>query len=516
MKTIPNTYFFPINSENLGAYFLHAIIAPASVFQDRAEDIQNKFEEFLVLSTKHSDESSNCTLELILTEAECTELNDISAYFKLFPKLLPITRVKQIIFDSEEQLKQTVTSIGINTAFIPENIVSHQKLVRAEAQAWNETPKNELADNNKKNVDTFDRLLGAFALMKIATQNTDCNYSLNYFSELSKLNSVIEKYVKDTKVSMIPIEFNITIKNHISSKFDDKLFKQIAAQENQKIIKDQAGIVLFEKLKDATYIASILRYYKAKDGELGTHNIDTLILNNFSELKEEYAEEIAFLYGYNRGYSSFTKEYTYSGKKVAFKYKLDSLLDYYTIESIYHTTINKIRKTADFAYLDNLFPKLKVEDFEMKISESFIEFKIFDTIACVPKKKENPQPPKEDFWGLFSHFLEKTNLFEVFDENSTIALKQSYETYLTSFVTKNPIIEKLNSEIEKLFKKIEALEKENETQKIKIKELSNLSLKLAKEKKITKKSVTDTYKQTNLEDTFVHEPTINYESESKK
>ena len=132
--------------------------------------------------------------------------------------------------------------------------------------------------------------------------------------------------------------------------------------------------------------------------------IDGLISSRFSGIKKEKVEGVALCYGYNRGYSAFTKDYGID-EKVSFKYKLASKLDYYTIESVFQYVFNG-KISSEFPYLDVWCPKLQVERPKRKA-----DYVILDEII-IGKKKATAF--SEEWWnGLFPKFNEFGRLANV-------------------------------------------------------------------------------------------------------
>ena len=89
-------YFLPINSTSLAHYFGCACIKPGKYFNNKQEDIQDKFNEFLLITTHFGSQQTDCCLELVITKQETEDLIDIKNGWFLFEKPLPVTRIKKI------------------------------------------------------------------------------------------------------------------------------------------------------------------------------------------------------------------------------------------------------------------------------------------------------------------------------------------------------------------------------------------------------------------------------------
>ena len=115
-----STYYFPINSSSLAHYFGGACIKAAKYFNNKPQDIQDRYSEFLLLTEKKGTNATDCCLELVLTKDEINDLIDAkNGWYLLDTKPLPITRIKKIYFSNSEQMDNTITNIRMSTAFVP-------------------------------------------------------------------------------------------------------------------------------------------------------------------------------------------------------------------------------------------------------------------------------------------------------------------------------------------------------------------------------------------------------------
>jgi hypothetical protein len=411
-------YFLPIKSENLAEYFASAIVKPAKYCGDRVPDIQTDFENFLFLSTKHAvtGKDIDCSLEIVLTEEEEKQLSEqqLNEDCWLLNKPLPISRIKSIFFVDENQMQQTIKFISANTAFIPKNIIkSIMKFEYAEANFDTELLSKIEVIEWKEKISLFNRTLGGLALMRIVTQE-NMSFSENYFSTLASYNEKIKELIKGTTLKERKIfneAYNKTIRNYSQLKITDEQIQQIAKEENQKLeqIKYKNTINL-TNLKDATYILAFVHDTKVNDNDEGRDKIDGYIVNRFQDIKK--GEEIAFYYGYNKGYAVFAKEYkTKIDNTVSFKYKLDTQLDYYTIESIYQFYINDKKENGDFPYIadwcNNQYDEVK--DINFRKSEKEYKCIVLDQLVIGKKKAEVGS--EEWLENLFSKFFPKISEF---------------------------------------------------------------------------------------------------------
>lgn len=392
------TRFFPIKSENLASYFRSAIIKPRRYYLNQENtDIQEKYRDFLFISTKHfiKDDNADCSLELILTDEEIKELktNPLNSECFLFSKPLPITRIKSIKFKSAEQRENTLNSARKNSGFIPEKLISQD--------IYFEMVENPFSGNifpstdYTQKIDSFNRLLGAFALMRLVTQE-DMTYSKHYFSRLAKYNKRIEETIQNTPLANIEeLVFKDTVCKYYKNKITDDIVKKVADSEDQKLKpKGKKRTYDLEFLEGGTYIIAFIRDHQANENDEGRDKIDGYIINHFEGLK--YAEDLAFYYGYNKGYSAFKKSYeSNETNEVNYKYKLETKLDYYTIENVYQRCINDKTNDADFRYIETLFDTKIVSEIALKDNQ----INVLGEIVTYKNDKK-----KEDFLDASQEF----------------------------------------------------------------------------------------------------------------
>ncbi len=396
-----STYFFPIKSSSLAHYFGGACIKAAKYFDNKPQDIQDRYKDFLLLTSKTGTKDTDCCLELVLTKDEIKDLIDVkNGWYLLDTNPLPITRIKKIYFSDKEQKDATITNIRMSTAYVPEFLL--------EVIAFDENPSSSLQlppdchgiDQTDK-IKQYDRFLGALALMRLAHEPY-MNYSINYISTLSFFNKIIDKQLKTNEQMNFNDAFQgIFTKNkgfekvlqYLDHSIDEESLNSVARANNQTIKKDKiTRIIDIDSLTDTwTYTIAILNAYGVGE-EARKKRVDGLIQSNFSTLKEGKQEGVALCYGYNRGYSAFTKSYG----EVVFKYKLESQLDYYTIESVYQYVFNGT-VSSDFPYLDDWCPKLHPE--QPKHSNQYV---VLDELIIGKKK---PLVLSKEWWdGLYSKF----------------------------------------------------------------------------------------------------------------
>lgn len=464
---IENNLFFHIDSINVPSYFSCACLKPAKYFINRIDDVQNRCEASLLLSSKKYAEDADCSLEVVLTTQEKENLisfNDNPDIF-LFNSAIPISRICKIYFKSFNTKDKTISLTNLSSGFIPDSLASV-------------VVDNDFADYSKiaihddlvvpdlsQKIKIFDSLLGGFALMRLAC-NEQMNYSENYFSTLSRFNSLIEDELlksekrNKTKINEIfwdAFEGNssfIDLFPYINKDLTIEDLDMIARQEGQIIKKDPiSGNINIHSLERGTYIVAILFSY-GMSNEGRKNKIDGLILNKFQkDIRSDKSEVIALCYGLNRGYSRFSNKYKTSSLERVVKFELNSQVDYYTIEALYQYSFNQIQKTREFPYLDSWctrYPKLT-----RRLKNG--EYIILDKVICGEVIKVGSAKWWLDFmqiffsksgWELIKPFMQK-----VFEKIKTdIDLE-----YQDMILEKDDTITKLKEEIQEINSKISSI-----------------------------------------------------------
>lgn len=461
-----STYWFPINSSSLAHYFGGACIKAAKYFKNKPQDIQDGYNEYLLLTDKKGTKETDCCLELVLTEDEISDLIDIkNDWYLLDTKPLPITRIKKIYFSNKEQMDNTVTNIRMSTAFVPDFLLDICSF--DENPVETQVPNDCVGVDQTDKINQYDRFLGALAMMRLAREPY-MNYSQNYFVTLSLFNHIIDDSIKLRENDSFNNAFQGIFNNskgfekvlpYLNQNIDEHALNKIAQENNQVINKDKiTRIIDVESITHTwTYTIAILNAYGVGN-ESRKMRIDGLIQSHFTSLKEEKQEGVALCYGYNRGYSAFTKSYG----EVAFKYKLESQLDYYTIESVYQYVFND-KVSSDFPYLDSWCPKLQPRD-----PSSSTEYVILDELIIGKKEKLFSQ----EWWnGFFQKCQKPFGLLSkpILEFVKPIIEKDVYtdvkeelqEVFQEELDKKEYIFQKKEEELDTIRKKLEKTREEN-------------------------------------------------------
>ncbi len=404
-------YYLPIGSISLAHHFGCACIKPSKYFDNKQDDLQDKFNDFLLVTTHLGTQQTDCCLELVFTEQEARELILLKNDFFLYEKPLPITRVRKIYFSSKERKEQTITNINMSTAFVPDELIEIKEFDNVQTNDLEKPQDIHIVPYNEQ-LKRFNGFLGGFALMRLAGEEY-MNYSENYFSTLSFFSDTIKNQLIYQNRNIDKRYFGaFTGENGFQKIFpllhktiDERDIENIAKEEKQDIQKHPiTRIIDLNSLDKNAYIVAVLNMFGV-GSESKKKKIDELILSNFkSEIKDGKSEGIALCYGINRGYSAFSNKYSLGKNEKIVKFQLNSQLDYYTIESLYQFAFNN-QKSDKFAYLDNWCPKQK----RTKINKK-TDYMILDVIVIGKKKAK---VLSKEYWAnLLPSFLQGNKFFE--------------------------------------------------------------------------------------------------------
>ena len=360
-----NSFFIPIDSINLPHYLGSGIIAPSIYIENKNADIQDGFRNYLLLSSSKFTRDTNCAIEIVLNlEEEAPK--KISENFYLFDMPLPISRIKGIYFTNEEKKISSNFDITSGTAFIPEGLL---KVSKEESIDTKELENIEYKSSEKSWTDflkKYDQILGGFSTMKISKEDFQ-NYPTHYFSTLGNINNLFSNILKQQDLNIEnSFQFAFTndgkfkdFHNTIYSNIDYSEVQRYAENDNVKL-EVKNGIVQIDKIPEnkQTYLVAILESYgKGKRKQVDSF-ISDLISGKFVDNKKE---GLSLIFGLNKGYKAFRNKYKTQNFEVDIKFRLDSKLDYYIIESIYQSVFNLSNSISSFKFIDNWLADYKQE-----------------------------------------------------------------------------------------------------------------------------------------------------------
>lgn len=369
-----NKLYIPISSVNLGHYFAKGCICSVNILKERNPDIQNKFDSGILLCKRIHTDETDCSIEVQLSQEEIQKYSkEISVEFLFYQKFIPISRVSKIIFKRSEQAKTTIYDVNQARAFIPNELVEINDNNVAQFKDINLI---QFETNNEELLDKYNRLLGGFALMRLGKKQYQ-NYPINYYSTLSRISSPIKAELQKNPNPVLElmndnyawlIAGNGKYKNLYDitySKISEQTFFDFAKEDGAKYETKLGRIDLdsIDKNKNS-YLIAILASYNNK----GTRRtLDNFIEDlNYDKFPIKRKEGISLMFGINKGYDAFRNCYKTDNFVSTVKFKLNTILDYYIIESVYqyvmsldiennfsyifHTKINKADKNKYNTY----------------------------------------------------------------------------------------------------------------------------------------------------------------------
>jgi len=395
-------YLLQIDRIKLQDYVQCALITADKYLSDEcAHDLQSKNTNYLVLSNGYIEElnEEQILIELILTEEEQNRLIQVdSLYYFDFP--LPISRIKKI-YTHDKKVSKGISLYmeTLEKGFLPLSlfdVYKKRKHYIFEEQNYQPLAIEDIPDNYSQKVRYFDKRMGMFSFVK----NTNLyyanekgfisNYSDHYFSMLSFL----------LKEKMTPIDFDgldvlkendkfrvlIFSENQIDNEFMQIVLDDILDPETKEIFsrflqpnktRSTLALLLENKLYIYYYIG-LVYYFGFKDSNR-KDNIKSEIGNL---IPYELAETALAILGIYLGYKSLRPKDKIELQDKYFaklfpdsniKFRLDSKLDYITIETIYRycfcTESNK--KGYEFEYLE--YPS-KQKPFSLSSDKTFKQY----------------------------------------------------------------------------------------------------------------------------------------------
>ena len=376
-----NSYYISIKSTSLAHYIGKALILPSRFYKNRPTDIQTIESDYIILSKEKFLNDSNCSIEIILNEQERENLEQKDNNLFFYKNSIPISRIKKIFFINEEQKILTISKINRDLGFISEKSI---EIVDKQSEEVNVEFNNyKYSSELEEKIKTYNYILGGLSFVRYGL---DGNYSENYFSILSYFNKLIENELKKIEGYKIVDGYAgaFTGKGAWSELYP-LLFKNINENDvlnfskKEKIkIENLDGLWQYEEIenKSITYKLAILNNY----GEDSTKRRKTkALIYDFEKMKipKDKQEGISLIYSINNGYDVFYNSYE---KKIV-KFKMDSVLDYYTIESVFQYVINDKKDNEKFEYIDNIGIKK-----EIILNKEYETYTILDETIVSDKK----------------------------------------------------------------------------------------------------------------------------------
>lgn len=370
-------YLLQTHRIKLQDYVQCGLVAPDIYLGDEIEkDIQSNTPYCLILSDGYIEEldESQILIELILTEDEKASLH-ICKDVCYLASPLPITRIKKVYVYDKASISHIVTTLQTSEkGFLPENIFEYytqKKQCIFSPKSYCPAPEILQITDFSDQISSFDKRMGMFAYMKNAKAyycndtGVIANYSEKYFKILSTL------FDNNFKDGPTILNQNLSFKELLYSKeqIDESFIETIAQSIEDNEIKElflkilepnstrKILPLLLEKNAELYYFIALVFYVRHKD----SNRKDSIKINIKDIIPEPLAEKALAILGIYFGYRSlraaenieihdsyFAKLF---GKTWHMKFKLDTKLDYMTIESIYRHSFKDKNDARTFDYL---------------------------------------------------------------------------------------------------------------------------------------------------------------------
>jgi len=389
--------------------------------ENRRTDAQSHYQSHLLLSKGILGQTDDSLILVcvVLTPAEITTMVK-SENFSLLPTPIPVSRITAIYFNSETVFKKYQASLdsfadsSLNPALyhlIPTGLARHP--LRFDHMFDVSEP---LLKGWKKRLDTYDKLMGMFAFLKNSalfyTNQTGefLEYPARYFECLGLINEFFKEHAKNTSFfRWIIYPSQMTTDNRSQRFYFFKILEAIYAdvifssQWARSLLKDESLRELPDVTKAeleelsvqfASYETQRIDYKQLLNHPLIKNNIPLTILvflirfsnknithsdkqavrhyfaENSGSLEKTTAEYTLAVLGLYYGYTSLPKSEPFKltdrffqsllddNNTASIKFKLDSMLDRFVIESIFQFTLNGQRINDAFLYLQNATKQL--------------------------------------------------------------------------------------------------------------------------------------------------------------
>lgn len=368
-------YLLQIHRIKLQNYIQHGLISPDIYLGDEIEqDIQSKNKNFLVVSNGYIDklDEYQVLLELILTKKEKEQMQKVGdiSFFN-FP--LPITRIKKI-YCQDSKIKNWIVK-NLDTGekgFIEISLFDYYKKLFKKVEYQNLESNGMVSDFSEK-IRLFDKRMGMFAFMKNANKYYSnesfyvSNYSTNYFSALSYFfkDNLGNKEFSDLSVISEIEEFKNLL--YSDKQMTREFMEKIADGIDDDEVKNTFDTLLQDPLstrkalenlkeKGVYFYICLVYYFRNKNA----NKKDSFKSDITSLIPHKLAEVSLAILGIYLGYENirpieeinFKDKFFQSlfGTSTNMKFKLDSKLDYITIETIYSYIFHE-EKGYEFDYI---------------------------------------------------------------------------------------------------------------------------------------------------------------------
>lgn len=388
------TFYLHIESDTLAHYLVRGIFCPSRFLSNKNRDIQDQYDSFLLLSDKQWNADCDCSVEVILIEEDIAKLTQIQDNYFVIADCLPISRLRKIHFADKKKAENVIWNINQGAAFVPEWAISYQDKLKTEMvklTGQHSFPDTDFEQKLKTEMERYDRLMGGLAFMKIGLINSafkNLDTTANYLSAVAYFNSQIADEVKSEKIAI-----NTNLQNIFSGK--NEIYKYLAksisiddvyelSKKEKQNVQKQFNAIKFESLdpKSLTYKLAILHTYGKGKVKSDNDLVSGLLANTTSRL----VEELALVFGLHIGYTALRNNYSSNNGKIEVKFKLNSKLELYLIESLFNYAFKEHKISAKIEFSENILQNSQ----DVKSNNTFNYISLLgDSYAFEKKEKVN-------------------------------------------------------------------------------------------------------------------------------
>lgn len=394
------TYYTPIAAVNLADYLDRGCILPRCILSGQQHDLQNIFQNGVLLSLKMWTGKNDCSLQVTLTDEEVAAAKPVAADFVVFTRPIPLSRVRAIYFADEKLRENTAWNINNGTAFVLPNVftkkVPQSKRFFADATqlANADAGRVVFGESDARNVEQYDRILGGLAFARLGSQEEE-PFPRRYYSILANLNKLIrEQYLEGRQEIEKGIDWLFS-DDDASADWRSRVFREVTVTSVEEYAKQiglplekKYGVFKLDRIDTSTKLYGLAVLASYGNGKRQSTE-DLVAAIHSGVIPKERAEGIALLFGISNGYSSLRNAYKVRGGSRDAKFRMNSKCDYYAVESIYQWVFNGKKDSSTFPYIDTWCPKTKKTS---PVTKDVFAFKVLDQIL-VPQK----QPPKNNW-----------------------------------------------------------------------------------------------------------------------
>ena len=352
MKNQTN-FFIHIQSDTLAHYLVNGLFCPSQFFTNKKHDIQDNYGPNILLSDKKWNVDCDCSVEIELLENEISKLSQLQDNYFLIQSFFPLSRLRKIYFSDSKKAKIVIWNINNGAAFVPDWAISFESKSKRDSvlkALESNISINKIDSKLNVKMQKYNRLMGGLAFMRIgllAKNNLNLDITVDYLSVLSYFNTYILNEVKDDIKINDNLQSILTgqneIFNYLTKNVSETDIKQAGKSEGQNV-KKKFNTIVFDNLNpnSLTFKLAVLNTY----GKGKVKSDNDLVSGILSKKDSKIVEEISLIFGLYTGYRNLRNNYGNEIGTVDIKFKLNSVLEFYLIESLFNYTYHDQNKSG--------------------------------------------------------------------------------------------------------------------------------------------------------------------------